>query len=118
MKYETLDRYLVAFAMLSVVAWRVEHLKTAARAMPESPCSDCYEPHEWQAIVAFVTRKPADPSRPPTMQEFICLIAKLGGYINKRSQGPPGSRTLWRGMSQVETIVQAYLIFVPKTCGV
>ena len=118
MKYKTLDRYLVAFAMLSVVAWRVEHLKTAARATPESPCSDYYEPHEWQAIVAFVTRKPADPLRPPTMQEFICTIAKLGGYINKRSQGPPGSKTLWRGMAQFETIVQAYQIFAPKTCGV
>jgi len=118
MKYETLDRYLVAFAMLSVVAWRIEHLKTAARATPKSPCSNYYEPHEWHAIVAFVTRQPADPSRPPAMQEFIGLIAQLGGYINKRSQGPPGSTTLWRGMSQFETIVQAYQIFNTKTCGV
>jgi len=118
MKYETLDRYLVAFAMLSVVAWRIEHLKTAARATPESPCSNYYEPHEWHAIVAFVTRQPAAPSCPPTMQEFIGLIAQLGGYINKRSQGPPGSTTLWRGMSQFETIVQAYRIFNTKTCGV
>lgn len=118
LKYKTLDRYLVAFAMLSVVAWRVEHLKTAARATPESPCSDYYELHEWQAIMAFVTRKPADPSRPPTMKEFICSIATLGGYINKPSQGPPGAKTLWRGMSQFETIVQAYQIFVPKSCGV
>jgi len=118
MKYETLDRYLVAFAMLSVVAWRIEHLKTAARATPESPCSNYYELHEWHAIVAFVTRQPAAPLCPPTMQEFIGLIAQLGGYINKRSQGPPGSTTLWRGMSQFETIVQAYRIFNTKTCGV
>ena len=118
LKYQKLGRYLVAFSMLSVVAWRVEHLKTAARATPDSPCSKYYEPHEWQAIVAFSTREAADPLHPPSMQEFVNLVAQLGGYINKRSQGPPGSRTLWRGMSQFETIVQAYQIFAPMTCGV
>ena len=118
MKYERLDRYLVAFAMLSVVAWRVEHLKTAARANPESPCSVYYQRHEWMAIVAFVTRQPADPTCPPTVGEFVCMVAQLGGYINKKSQGPPGSKTLWRGMAQFETIVQAYKIFAPMTCGV
>lgn len=118
LKYERLDRYLVAFAMLSVVAWRIEHLKTAARAKPASPCSDYYQPHEWMAIVIFVTRKPAEPSQPPTLSEFVCLVAQLGGYINKKSQGPPGSKTLWRGMAQFETIVEAYGIFGPMTCGV
>lgn len=118
LKYERLDRYLVAFAMLSVVAWRIEYLKTAARAKPESPCSTYYEPHQWMAIVAFVTRQPADPSCPPTLSEFVSLVAQLGGYINKKSQGPPGSKTLWRGMAQFETIVEAYTIFAPMTCGV
>lgn len=118
LKYETLNRYLVIFAMLTVVAWRVEHLKTAARATPEAPCSDYYESNQWQAIVMFVTRQRVDPSHPPSMQEFVYMVAQLGGYINKRSQGPPGSRTLWRGMSQFETIVQAYQIFNQMTCGV
>ncbi len=118
MKYKKLGRYLVAFSMLTVVAWRIEHLKTAVRATPDAPCSDYYEPHEWQAIVAFATRKPVAPSRPPTMNTFIRLVAQLGGYINKRSQGAPGSKTLWRGMSQFETIVLAYQIFVLNTCGV
>ena len=118
LKYEQLDRYLVAFAMLSVVAWRIECLKTAARAKPESPCSTYYEPHQWMAIVAFVTRQPADPTCPPKLNEFVRLVAQLGGYINKKSQGPPGSKTLWRGMARFETIVEAYKIFIPMTCGV
>lgn len=118
LKYERLDRYLVAFAMLSVVAWRIEHLKTAARAKPEVPCSEYYQSDAWMAVVTFVTRQPADPANPPTMREFVYLVAQLGGYINKKSQGPPGSKTLWRGMAQFETIVEAYRIFTPMTCGV
>jgi len=118
LKYETLERYLIAFAMLSVVAWRVEYLKTAARTDPESSCEKYFTEAEWVAVTTFVTRPPVDRSAPPTMGEFLVRIAQLGGYINKKSQGPPGSRTIWRGMRQFETIVQAFTVFSQTTCGV
>ena len=38
LKYETLERYVVAFSMLTVVAWRVEYLKGATRSDPDSSC--------------------------------------------------------------------------------
>jgi len=91
-----------------VVAWRVKHFKMAARAKPDSPCSDYYSDPEWMATVAFVTRKPADSAMPPSLREFVCMVAQLGGYINKKSQGSPGSKTLWRGMAPFETIIDAY----------
>jgi len=118
MKYETLDRYITAFAMLSVVAWRVEYLKGAARADPDSSCEKYFPPEEWMAIVGFVTRRPVTATEPPTTQEFMLLIARLGGYINKKSQGQPGSRTIWRGMSRFDTIVKAFAAFHQMTCGV
>jgi hypothetical protein len=117
MKYRHLDRYLKAFAVLSVVGWRVEYLKGATRADPQSSCEKYFPPHEWMAIVSFVNRQPADPKHPPTTREFMFLIAQLGGYINKKSQGDPGSRTIWRGMSRFDIIVEAYAAFGPKTCG-
>lgn len=118
MKYETLDRYLIAFSMLSVVAWRVEYLKEAARSDPDSSCEKYFAPGEWMAIKIFLTRRPVDPTKPPTMREFMISIAQLGGYINKKSQGDPGSKTIWRGMSRFETIVEAYAAFCQSNCGV
>lgn len=117
MRYEELSRYHTAFAILVVVGWRVEHLKFAARAAPDASAEDYFEPHEWIALVIFVTKTRPDPAEPPTMSEFLLLIAQLGGYINKPSQGPPGSITIWRGMSQFDTITEAYKTFT-KTCGV
>ena len=118
MKYETLPRYLVAFALLSVVAWRVEYLKGAARHDPDSSCEEYFSPDQWIAIVMFATRKRPDPATPPTTAEFLITIAGLGGYINKKSQGPPGSKTIWRGMREFDTIIEAYRVFHPQTCGV
>ncbi len=98
MKYETLERYYVAFSMLTVVAWRVEYLKGICRTDPEGSAQKYFTPSEWMAIMAFL-RKPVDPSNPPTTKEFMIAIAQLGGYINKKSQGDPGSKTIceaWR----------------------
>ena len=117
MKYRTLERYLKAFAMLAVVAWRVEYLKTAARIEPDAPCSKYFPEEQWVAIVIFQTQTRPDKDHPPTMNEFMKIIAMLGGYINKKAQGPPGSKTIWRGMSRFETIVQAFQAY-SQTCGV
>lgn len=118
MKYQMLKRHLVAFAMAVVVAWRIEHLKTAARNDPKAPCDKYFTAEEWIPIVTFVQKKRADPQHPPTINEFVTMIARLGGYINKKSQGPPGAKTLWRGMKRTDAIVQAFKIFNDLTCGV
>lgn len=118
MRFETLERYLNAFALLTVVAWRVEHIKGASRATPEVSCEVYFSPDEWMAIYTFTQRKAANPSSPPTVKELLTLIAQLGGYIVKKSQGPPGSETIWRGMSKFDTVVQAFRIFRDPTCGV
>lgn len=117
MKYETLERYVKAFSLVTIVAWRVEYLKGATRAEPTAPCSKYFEPHEWIAIMAFLRRSKIDPTAPPMMLEFMTSIAELGGYINKKSQGPPGSKTIWRGMMRFDTIVEAFAAFNQMTCG-
>lgn len=118
MKYETLDRYLRAFSMLTVVAWRIEYLKGACRATPDAPCTVYFTAQEWIALMTFLRRKKVDPSQPPTVGEFMVAVAELGGYVNKKSQGPPGSKTLWRGMSRFATVVEAYSAFMESSCGV
>ena len=117
MKYETLKRYVTAFSMLTAVAWRVEYLKGAVRADPTGSCEKYFRPDEWIATAAYL-RRPADRSHPPTTREFLIMIAQLGGYINKKSQGDPGSKTLWRGMARFEVIVEAFAAFNQMTCGV
>jgi len=118
MKYRKLKGYLAAFAVSSVVAWRIEYLKTAARNDPQASCSKYCSQHEWISVVTFLEKKKPDLQNPPTISEFVLMVARLGGYINKKAQGPPGSRTIWRGMKRMSAIVQAYEIFSDVRCGV
>lgn len=118
MKYRTLKRYLAAFAISAVVAWRIEYLKMAARNDPQASCSKYCTQQEWVPVVTFLEKKKPEIQNPPTISEFVSMVARLGGYINKKAQGPPGSRTLWRGMKRVSAIVEAYQIFTDARCGV
>jgi len=49
------------------------------------------------------TPKPADP---PRLNEVIRLIAQLGGFLSRKSDGEPGVKTIWRGLDQVMTAAQ------------
>jgi hypothetical protein len=41
----------------------------------------------------------------------MLLIAELGGWQRKKSQGPPGSMTIWRGMRRMEAYADAFQAF-------
>jgi len=112
LKYETLDRYLTALSLLMIVGWRVEMLKGASRFDPESSCEKYFERVDW--VPAHMVLHPEEPlpQTPPTISEFMLMVARLGGYINKKGQGPPGSMTIWRGLRRIEAYTEAYQAFV------
>lgn len=119
LKYETLDRYLTAFSLLMIVAWRVEYLKGAARHDGEASCEKYFSAEAWQPAYYVWTDGGDLPSEPPTIRDFMLMIAELGGWQRKKSQGPPGSMTIWRGIRRMEAYADAFQAFqkVQRRCG-
>ena len=119
LKYETLDRYLTAFSLLMIVAWRVEYLKGAARHDAEASCEKYFPAEEWQPAYYVWTDGAALPPEPPTIRDFMLMIAELGGWQRKKSQGPPGSMTIWRGIRRMEAYAEAFQAFqkAKSRCG-
>ena len=67
---------------------------------------------EWKAVVEIMTNQPA-PQEPPTLGEMIVLIAELGGYMNRKHDGPPGPKTMWIGMQRMRDFAMAWRTFGP-----
>ncbi|MDB5385114.1 MAG: family transposase, partial [Planctomycetaceae bacterium] len=111
LRYETLERYLKAFALFIVIAWRVEYLKGAARLDGEASCEKYFKPEEWQPAYLVYHDGERQPVEPPTMMEFMLMIAELGGWQRKKTQGPPGSTTIWRGIRKMEAYADAFQVF-------
>jgi hypothetical protein len=48
--------------------------------------------------------------KPISLGEAIVIIAKLGGYLNRRCDGPPGFQSLWRGYVRFHDMVYALML--------
>ena len=105
------DRLEACLGIDLVVAWRIYHLTKLGRETPAVPATVYFEEHEWQALVAFVTRQPEPPQTPPTLREAVRMVAGLGGFLGRKGDGEPGPETLWRGLQRRDDIAEAYLVF-------
>lgn len=95
-----------------VVAWRIQHLTWLGRETPDLPCTVFFEDEEWKALVGFINQTPIVPATPPTLRQAIVMVASLGGYLNRKSDGEPGTDTMWRGLQRLDDITRTYVAFV------
>ncbi|MGH8444417.1 MAG: IS4 family transposase [Solimonas sp.] len=103
----TADRLQACLAIDMVVAWRIQHLTWFGRAVPDMPCTAVFTEDQWKAIIVVKTQKPP-PHQPPTLRQMILLVASLGGFIGRKSDGQPGTKSLWLGLQTLDAITIGY----------
>jgi hypothetical protein len=93
-------------ALLSIVAVFLLGLRDAARdeKASQEPATDRV-PEIYVRVINACRWK--DKNRPTTLGEFLLAVARLGGHQNRKSDGPPGWLTLWRGWQQLALMVRA-----------
>lgn len=95
----TVDRLERALAVYLVVAWRVARLMRLGRTLPDLDAGLLFEPEEWQA--AYILSKKRVPKTPPRLNDIVRLVAGLGGFLGRKSDGEPGVKTIWQGLQRV-----------------
>ena len=97
--YEGLRRLLGLLAPLAV---RLLQLRTLARQSPERPASEVL-PTE---VIQLVALKSGTQAADMSVEQCLGRIAQLGGYQGRRSDGPPGWKTLWHGWLKIQTLLE------------
>jgi hypothetical protein len=100
------DRLEVALALYMIVAWRVLYLMMMGRNVPELSCETTFAREEWRALYIVMERK-KPPRRPPPLGEILVMVARLGGYLARKGDGPPGPKAIWIGLQRVRDFVLA-----------
>lgn len=108
LQLKTIDALESALATFDVVAWRLMYLTYQARLTPNAPCTVVFEQAEWEALCIRTSKKPEPPKKPPTLREAILLVAKLGGFLGRKSDGEPGVKTIWQGLMAFHECVEMY----------
>jgi hypothetical protein len=110
----TADRLETCLGIDMVVAWRIYHLTMLGRETPEVPCTVFFKDIEWKALCCYVNKTPIAPEKPPTLLKAIYMVAAMGGHLGRKSDGFPGTQTLWRGLQRLETATEMYDILVQQ----
>ncbi|MGI9303145.1 MAG: IS4 family transposase [Gammaproteobacteria bacterium] len=107
----TAERLQACLGIDMVVAWRIYHLTMLGREVPQHPCTVFFEEVEWKALHCYHYKTPLTPDEPPSMGEAIRMLGALGGHLGRKSDAPPGTQVLWRGLQRLDTAAQMYMVF-------
>jgi hypothetical protein len=119
---ETADRLQRCLPLYSILAWRILYATLLSRTLPELPCTVLLALEEWQALYCAIHHTPTPPLTPPTVQQAVRWLARLGGFLERPSDGEPGVTVLWKGFQHLADLTTMYCIMRPpspksRKCG-
>jgi Transposase Tn5 dimerisation domain len=101
-KRRTAERLANLIAMMCILSWRVMWLTKVNRVSAELPAKLVFTHVEMKLLEHLVPEK--EPAKKNTMARFLTLLARLGGYLNRKNDGAPGKMVMWRGMARLADI--------------
>ncbi len=113
----TVRRLENCLAIDMMVAVRIMHLTWLGRTHPNRPCTIYFEDNQWKALSCFLTRKRVPQKTVPTIREVVGWIAKLGGYLGRKSDREPGTQVLWEGIQRADDIIETVKLFTDFARG-
>lgn len=97
--YAALVRLL---GFLALIAVRLLQLRELARLAPERLAREVL-PAELVRVVAHLANVPVDDL---TLERFWRTVARRGGHQGRKSDGPPGWKTIWRGWLEIQQLLE------------
>jgi hypothetical protein len=98
-RLRTAERLTNLLAVLCVVAWRVFWLTMTGRESPEEPAE--IAPTEGEVEILDRLAGDTEPPARPTVSHYLVAVAKLGGYLARVRDPPPGNMVIWRGLTRL-----------------
>ena len=111
-RFEHVDRLLPCLALYLIVGWRTMFVCRMGRSCPDLDCETIFEPSEWKAVWVAVHQK-NPPKQAPRLAEMVHLIARLGGFVERRNS-EPGPQTVWIGLQRMYDLAWAWKSFGPE----
>jgi len=104
---ESAEKLMKLVAIYSIIALQIMLLSYAARTRPDESCETYLTEDEWKILYRVANKTKKLPEKPPTIYEAVVMIAKLGGFLARKSDGFPGVTVIWRGLTHFYTILGA-----------
>ncbi len=108
LQFEHADRLEPAIALLSVIAALLLQLRHAARQV-DADVTRARTIVPMLFVRVLSGKLHGRPRDDLSVREFLHGVARLGGHLGRKHDGPPGWLTLWRGWNDLQLMVQGAL---------
>ena len=96
------DGLIRLLGLLSPLAVRLLQVRALAREEPARPAHEVIEP----LMLAVLAQRSGHAPASMTVGTFWTEVARLGGYLARSHDGPPGWRTIWKGWLSLQTLLE------------
>jgi hypothetical protein len=101
-KLRTAQRLTNLISLFCILSWRVFWVTMLNRSTPDAPPTFALTAIEIGVLDRLVNDKLK--ARQKTLSHYLIKIARLGGYLARASDPPPGNTVMWRGLSRLTDI--------------
>ena len=103
-KLQTAERLLRLISVFCVLSWRIFWMTMINRSTSSAPPSVVFTKIECQLLDHLVPDRKQDRRKHKTLSTYITKVARLGGYLARANDSPPGNMVMWRGLSRFTDI--------------
>jgi Transposase DNA-binding/Transposase Tn5 dimerisation domain len=107
-KLRTADRLVKLLAVLCILAGRVCWLTMLNRVAPPAAPELAFTPEEVRVLEHLGKDKDPYSAGEPTLAISVHQWARLGGYLARAGDGPPGTLVMWRGLARLTDIALGF----------
>jgi hypothetical protein len=109
-RLRTAERLVNLIALYCLLAWRLFWLTMMNRCATDAPPELALTKVELQLLDQRVKDKPGQGSPPKTLSTYLTKIARLGGYLARAKDPPPGNQVIWKGLSRLMDMELGFIL--------
>jgi hypothetical protein len=103
-RLRTAERLVKLIAVFCILSWRVFWMTMIHRSAPDAEPELALTGEGILLLDHLVPDQICHAPRDKTLAVYLVKIARLGGYLARASDPPPGNTVMWRGMSRLTDI--------------
>ena len=109
-KLRAAERIVNLIAVFCILSWRIFWMTMMTRVAPTASPTVALTTLEMHVLDLLIHDKTASRRRKATLASYLTKIARLGGYLARAKDPPPGNAVMWRGVSRLTDIELGFVM--------
>lgn len=114
-KLRTAERLSKFIAIFCILGWRIFWLTQINRCSSKISGSEGFTKLEMQLLEKLIPDKNSSKNK-KYLSDYLIKLARLGGYLYRNADPPPGNIVMWRGLTRL-TDIQLGFNLALNICG-